>query len=338
MLCRNLIVLIGFILFLSTQSVLAQTFKIATLAPDNSDWLNKLKLAALSIKTQTNNRVKIKFYPGGVMGDDQTVLRKMRLGQLHGAAVTNGSLNKFYPDIQVYNLAMKFTSLSEVDYVRSKMDKKLMQGLAKSRVVPMGFSEMGFAYLMSKGNPQNIADLRKYKTWIPEGNPLAETTMDTFNVPAIPLPIRDVLVGLQTGMIDTVAASPVGALTLQWHNHVQYVLDMPLSYVFGVLILDKKSLNRLSGTDRQVVQNELAKVMSELDRKNRKDNTAALQALYKQGIKKIIMNAKAKSEFGSLVSVANKKIISSSKISSASVNELNTYLKEYRSVSKTNIN
>ncbi len=242
--------------------------------------MEQLRAAAARIKKQTDNQVKFKFYPGGVMGGDKTVLRKIRLGQLQGAAVTNGSLNNFYPVIQLYNLVIVFSSLVEVDFVREKMEAKLMRGLGRSNFVQMGFAEMDFAYLMSKDRIQSVADLRMQEVWIPEGNPVAEIAMDAFKVNAVPLPIRNVLVGLQTGLLDTVAASPVGALMLQWYNHI---VDLPVSYIFGVFIMDKKALKKLSFAERKIVEKELAQAIKSIDRKNRKDNIASLQTIYKQG-------------------------------------------------------
>ena len=60
----------------------AQTLKIATLAPDGSAWMRELRAAAAEVKAGTGGRVDVKFFPGGVMGNDAVVLRKMRLGGL----------------------------------------------------------------------------------------------------------------------------------------------------------------------------------------------------------------------------------------------------------------
>ncbi|MBW2100225.1 MAG: TRAP transporter substrate-binding protein DctP, partial [Deltaproteobacteria bacterium] len=76
----------------------AVVFKIATLSPDGSFWMQKMREGAEEVAQKTNNRVRFKFYPGGVMGDDKVVLRKIRIGQLHGGAVVSGSLSDYFPD------------------------------------------------------------------------------------------------------------------------------------------------------------------------------------------------------------------------------------------------
>ena len=70
----------------------AAVLKIATVSPDGSSWMIKMRQGAREIADLTEGRVKFKFYPGGVMGGDKTVLRKIRLGQLQGGALPGGSL------------------------------------------------------------------------------------------------------------------------------------------------------------------------------------------------------------------------------------------------------
>ena len=103
------IITIMLILMLTGQ-VQAMRLKIATLSPEGSVWMQKMREGAEELARKTDSRVKIKYYPGGVMGDDKAVLRKIRIGQLHGGAVISGSLSKFYPDNQIYSLPLKFKS------------------------------------------------------------------------------------------------------------------------------------------------------------------------------------------------------------------------------------
>ncbi|UCE90510.1 MAG: TRAP transporter substrate-binding protein DctP, partial [Pseudomonadota bacterium] len=96
----------------------ALVLKIATVSPDGAAWMTRMRAGAAEIAERTAGRVTFKFYPGGVMGNDQSVLRKIRVGQLHGGVVVGGSLAEVYSDTQIYSLPFLFQSLDEVDYVR----------------------------------------------------------------------------------------------------------------------------------------------------------------------------------------------------------------------------
>jgi TRAP-type C4-dicarboxylate transport system substrate-binding protein len=138
------------LLTLSPAASEAVTLKIATLTPDGSEWMKVIRAGAKEINAKTEGRVRFKFYPGGIMGNDKAVMRKIRIGQLQGGMVTAGTLSRAFRDVQAYNLPIIFDSLEEVDYVRSHLDPVLVEGLRKGGFVIFGFAEGGFAYLMSK--------------------------------------------------------------------------------------------------------------------------------------------------------------------------------------------
>ena len=115
------------LLALLSAPAAAQAIKIATLAPDGSAWMRELRVAAAEVKAGTDGRVDVKFYPGGVMGNDAVVLRKMRLGQLQGGVLTSSELSLVYPDADedwavdgIIN-AMRFTRQSQSCTAGSRM-------------------------------------------------------------------------------------------------------------------------------------------------------------------------------------------------------------------------
>ena len=116
--------------------------------------MKKLRSGAKEIAQRTDNRVKFKIYPGGVQGDDYTVLRKMRIGQLHGGVIAASTLTRFYPDLQVYNLPLVFRDGAEVDYVRERMDQRIVDGLEEAGFVTFNLTETGFGLCNDKRTRQ----------------------------------------------------------------------------------------------------------------------------------------------------------------------------------------
>ncbi|MGD8908327.1 MAG: TRAP transporter substrate-binding protein DctP [Chromatiales bacterium] len=262
----------------------ATTLKIATIAPDGTSWMKQMRAAANQIEQGTEGRVKLRFYPGGVMGNDNSVLRKIRVGQLHGGAITGGGLSVVYPSAQVYNLPFQFRNLREVDAVRQVMDKEIIEGLQKTGFVSFGLSEGGFAYLLSNTPVKTTGDMRGLKIWIPEGDEVNARMFEALGISPIPLPITDVMTGLQTGLIDTIASSPIGAIALQWHTRVKYLTQVPVAYLYATLVIKEKALARLDEADRALLIQVLRETFSALDAQNRQDNLQALEALKRQGI------------------------------------------------------
>lgn len=284
MINHRLALLIITLLLLIHSTAQATTLKIATIAPDGTTWMKEMRAGAQEIEEKTAGRVKLKFYPGGVMGNYKSVMKKIRLGQLHGGAMTGGELSSIYPDMQIYTLPMVFSSYTEIDFVRPQIDPLLKKGLEEKGFACLGISEGGFAYMMSSDPIKSIADLKAHKVWVPEDDVLSDALFNKMGINPIPLPLADVYTGLQTGLIDTVGATPMGALAFQWHTRLGAVTEVPLGYLIGVLIVDEKRFKRLSSADQKIVMDVMRDTFKRMDKLNREDNIKATAAMKNQGI------------------------------------------------------
>lgn len=318
------------VLALMVTPVYAVVFKVATLSPDGSVWMKLLREGASEISAHSDGRVEFKFYPGGIMGDDKTVLRKIRAGQLHGAILTAGGLNQTYSDFQLYTLPMAFSEFAEVDYVRSKLDGRLLEGLKGKGFVGFGIAEVGFAFAMSKAPVLSIDEVRTQKVWIPAGDPASEQAMTTFKISPIPLSMADVLGGLQTGLINGVTVPPVGAIALQWHNQLHHVLDLPLMYVYGLLTVSERQFAKISVEDQQLVSEVMARVVDRVNERSRSDHEQAVQVLKDQGLVWNSPSVEQTQEWRSLAEQASAAVVAKGTVSADLFAAMQSLLREYR--------
>ena len=183
----------------SAQPSLATELKIATSAPDGTAWMMILRQAGKDVASTTEQRVTLKFYPGGTQGDDRDVMRKMRIGQLHGGSIRTGVFGRTYSDIQLYNLPMVFRSMDEVDAVRRALDQDLIDGLGEAGYTAYGIVELGMAYAMSTREARSLVDARRLKVWAPKGDIPAIRLLEAFDIEPITLTIGEVLPSLTSG-------------------------------------------------------------------------------------------------------------------------------------------
>ena len=266
------------------NGAVAIELKLATVAPEGSGWMQEMRAGAAQIDERTEGRVQFKFYPGGIMGNDAQVLRKMRVGQLHGGAFAVVGLAERYAAITLYSVPLMMRSLEEIDHVRARLDPKLQAGLEQAGFVSFGFVEGGFAHMMANEPIRGVEDMRRRKVWIPEGDQVSFVAMEALGLSPVSLPITDVLTGLQTGLLDIVAASPVVTLVLQWHTKIKYVTDLPVAYSMGIFALDARAFAGLSPEDQQVVREVMTEVVRRLDRQARTDNERAREVMEAMGI------------------------------------------------------
>jgi TRAP-type C4-dicarboxylate transport system substrate-binding protein len=302
--------------------------KLATLAPEGSPWIQVLKAAADEAQQKTGNAVQFKIYPGGVMGDERDMVRKMHIGQLQAAMLSSASLASMYPEIDVLQTPFLFDSYPETDFVVGKMEDGFKSGLEKNGYVALGWSEAGFVYLMSTVPVETLELLRKAKVWIWNDSPMSKAIFEEAGVIGVPLSISDVLVGLQTGLVEVVYVPPSVAVALQWFTRIKYITDAPLNYMLGGLVAKKEAFDKIDPQHQSVVKEVFQRHMTRLKEIIRAENQEALTVMQKQGIKLI---SPGKAQIADYKAISEKAMQKESghKFSPKTKEEVSAWLKAY---------
>ncbi len=271
--------------------------KIATLAPEGSDWMEALTAARAEIQEATEGRVRLRLYPSGIMGEERDVLFKIRAGQLDGAGLMGVGLIRIVPDSQVMMVPLLFRDYDEVDATLARMHDHLEAQSRSNGFTAMAWTEVGFAHFFSTVPVRNVADLRGARPWATSEEGMLGAFFSAARVNALPVPVTDVLTALQTGLLRTVYAPPLGAVALQWHTRVRYVNDLRLSYQYGGLFIAERAWNRLSPADRETVRGIVERRVKDLNRIVRERNREAMEVIAEQGVEVISSSPEARAEF-----------------------------------------
>ena len=305
--------------------------KIATLAPDGSPWLQTFSRVNDDLKEKTNNQLQLKIYSGGVLGDERDMLRKMYIEQIHGAVLTSSTLAMIFPEIKVFQTPYLFQTSDEVDYVLKKMDLFFRKGFDDKGYRIMVWSEGGFVRLMSTTPVETLGKIKKAKVWIWEDAPMARAIFDEAGVSAIPLSVPDVLVGLQTGLVDVVYAPPSGAIALQWFTKAKFMNDVPLIYLMGGIVMKNSFIKKLSPAQQELLIDSFSRQTDSLQAMVRKQNQEAIQVMVDYGVKILTVPDSEVQQFKELSVKAMQKL-SQSSFSMQILNELKEHLAEYRRI------
>jgi TRAP-type C4-dicarboxylate transport system substrate-binding protein len=275
----------------------ADEWRLATLAPEGSAWMKILSRGAQEASKATGGRVAVKYYAGGVQGDEKDVVAKMQLGQLDGGAMTTIGLSMIDESIRVIELPMMFKSVEEMDYVRDKMWSTFQARFAKKGYYLGEPGDVGFLYFYSNEPVKSIADLGKAKVWLWGEDKIVKAMYRRMSVNGVPMGVPDVLPALNTGRINATYASPLAAVALQWYTKVKYATSMPMAYGIGATLIRKEAWEKLSPEDRATSE-KIFKIQAQKLRKAvRKDNERAFKAITRAGVKVIETPAAMVSEF-----------------------------------------
>jgi len=309
------------------------TIKIATLAPEGSSWMKTLNTINAEVMEKTGNTVRFKIYPGGVLGDEKDMLRKMQIGQIHGAGLTSAGLSVLFNEIDVVHIPFFYQDYGEVDYVLKKMGPFFRKGFEDHGYVLLGWSEAGFVYMMSTTPISSISELKKAKVWIWHDSPLAKAIFDEVGVAAIPLSLPDVLIGLQTGLVEVVYAPPTGAIALQWFTRVKYITDVPLSYIGGGIVVRKDIFKKLPESSQKVVIEIFQRHLDQLKTITREENEEAIKVMEQHGVTLVTPPQDQVAEFKRMSDTAMARLIGHA-FSQKVVDEVTAHLETYRKARK----
>ncbi len=259
-------------------------FKIASLAPEGSVWVESFKEFAAEVSEKTGGEVGFRIYPGGIMGDDRAMYRKMRVGQLHGGGFTMTGIGDIVSDFRVMGIPFLFRSYNEVDHVSSRLQPLFQERFTEQGLRFVAMTEVGFIYTFSDKPRLTIEDLQQAKTWAPSDDPLTAEFLKSLGISPIALSIPDVLPSLQTGLIDTAFNSLYGAIVLQWFTKTRAVTDTPYGYAYGAFILSSKAFAGLSPEQQGVIDQAAQSHFTELIKKTRQSNEDSKAVLLSKGI------------------------------------------------------
>lgn len=277
-------------LTIAAQASAQTTLKVSTLAPQGSAWMNLFDEAARGVTQKTSGRVKFKFFPGGVAGDERDSIRKVKAGQLHGTAVTSVGLMQIVKDVRVLELPGMFKSDAELDFVRERLGPTFEKKFEEAGWVLLAWGDVGWVHLFSGIPIKAKADVSKVKMWVWADDPVVKRLFERLSVNGVALGLPEVLPSLQTGMINAAYGSALSTLALQWYTKVKFMTGNSISYSIGAAVLSKKAFDALQPADQAVIRGEAERLQTKLIAQIRKDNAAALDALKKQGLQIVPTN------------------------------------------------
>ena len=261
--------------------------RMATIAPKGSKAMRILRAWDISVQKQTGGRVKFRFYPGGIAGDERDVLRKMKVGQIDATTLTSVGLGQIVRSTSVLQVPGLFRSYDELKAVRSAMNDEWTKAFKGAGYQLLGWFDIGFGRIFSGRPIAKPDDLKKARPWVWRDDPVFPALMKIVGATGVPLALPEVFPALQTGMVDTVVASPTAALGLQWFNNLKYMTKQADIALVGATLLTQKQFESLPPDAQKVLVDTGAQAHKKALELIAREEQADYQALLGRGIKEV---------------------------------------------------
>jgi TRAP-type C4-dicarboxylate transport system substrate-binding protein len=280
------LLLLPLLLCLSVPARAQETIiKLGTLAPSGSTWHTLLKEMGQKWSEASGGKVKLRIYPGGVVGNEGDMVKKMRINQLQAAALTTVGLHDVAPDPQAMDLPMMIGSFSELDYVREHIGPRLEKLLESKGYIVLSWSDVGFVRFFSTRKFATLADLQKEgKVFCWDGDPASADAWRAAGFHPVVMSSTDVVPSLQTGLIDTVAMAPLYAFTSRIFERAKYMIDPPWSTLSGAMIVRKDVWEKVPADVRPRLLEVAHEYGKKISAEVRRMDDEALQTMKQQGL------------------------------------------------------
>jgi len=253
--------------------------RLATLAPRQSALGRAFQELRKELREKTNGDVELKMYHGGVAGDEETVVRKMRVGQLDGALLTSTGLGALVPQVLVLQAPGLITSYPALDDVRKQLAPELEAMFDKAGYELVSWGDSGQVRIFSTHKIQHPDDLKGVRPWVWRGSPTMRAFIEAAGANGVTLGLPEVFGALQTGMVDTVIASSIGVLGFQWHTRLKTITKPGGGIVVGAYVIKKDRLAALPKEARDHILQSATEHAEDFREGGRKLDEEATEAL-----------------------------------------------------------
>lgn len=284
---RKILFFIPILIVMSALSAMPPkvVVKMATLAPEGSDWHALLLEMGQEWEKATDGRISLRLYPGGVVGDERDMVRKMRIGQIHAAAVTTEGLSELTSDVNAFYIPGLFQSYEDAEFIRNALSPELEKGIYESGFKLLLWADVGWAYWFTKKPVFDPDDLKSMKIFTWAGDYKSASLWKKAGFNPVPLASVDVLSGLQTGLVDAFSTTPMVALSMQWFGLAPNMLDLKWGLMVAGIVIDNRTWNKITDEDKETVLKICKKVALKHQENTRQKDADAIKVMEGYGLK-----------------------------------------------------
>jgi TRAP-type C4-dicarboxylate transport system substrate-binding protein len=239
---------IGIVFGASGGADAATSFKIGTLAPQDSPWGKEFRKWAADVSKDTNGELTLDFLWNGQAGDDVVMVRKIRSGQLDGGAMgAIGLAETGVTDVLIFQVPGLFSTWAKLDIVRNAMTPDLDKQFAAKGFTVLGWGDIGATKPMSIGFEIHAPkDLQGKGCFFIQGDPVQPKLYSTIGgITPKQLMVTEILPALSNGTVNVLTVPPLAAEQLQWASRVTHIGTQTAVFAIGAMVVSSARFNAL---------------------------------------------------------------------------------------------
>jgi len=275
--------------------------KMATLAPQGSEWHQVLQEMGAAWQKASHGKVVLRIYPGGVAGDDVDVVRKMRLGTINMGLLSSSGLSDIDRSVLALELPLAYADYKEFDCVLDQLGPRIEKELAAKGFILLGWSDAGWAHFFTQTSVRTPDDMKKLKMFVWGGDDRYVDLWKKAGFNPVPLPSTEISTALQTGLVNAVTSTAQGAVLLQWYKQVNHMTDLNWALFLGGIVVTKSTWEKIPSDLRPIFKESAREACRRLSEFSRQSELKDIDVLKKHGVEVVPVDADALSQWRKLI-------------------------------------
>ena len=305
--------------------------RMATLAPQGTSLDHLLRAMGEQWNKAPEGGASLVVYPGGTMGGEQEIVRRMRIGQLQAGLLTADGLGMIDPSVKaLQQIPLMYRSSAELDYVRSHMESRLEQRMEEKGFVMLAWSMVGFARHFSKQSAAHPQDFLRLKLCVGADDTREIQILNSIGGHPVGLDWTNALTALQTGMVDGITTLPIHALGAQFNTAVSNMLDLKWVPISGGIVISKKAWDALPQNTRAAMKQAALEAAAKMEASSNSEDSEAVAVMQSHGMQIHAVSPELQQEWDEFAKNVLWPKIRGTVIDSESFDEVQRLTLEYR--------
>jgi len=241
-------------LFSMAGAALAMEIKFAHVVNDKDAFhVAAVKFKEL-VEKNTKGEITVTLFTDAKLGDERTLLERMKMGIVDSAIITSGPIINFVPSFGVIDLPFLFR---DPDHAYKVLDgsigQKLLSDMESQGWKGLSFGERGFRNLTnSKRAVKSPDDIKGLKIRVMQ-NPVYVDSFKALGANAVPMAWTEVLTALQLGTVDG-QENPLGVIWAnKFYEVTEYLAITDHLVGFMMIVMNNDTFKKLTPVQQKAL-------------------------------------------------------------------------------------
>jgi TRAP-type C4-dicarboxylate transport system substrate-binding protein len=310
----------------------AHVVRLGSIVPDGSGFAREVHALGMEAEGGDESRtLKVKYYLGGIAGDELEMLDRVKRGQLDGV-ISGGMLcEKLAPSLRVSRIPGLIQQWDEAEAVLTRLKPTLDKEALEHGFVNVGEVVVGPSILFTRAPAASLADLQQAKLWIWDTDEMLKLILPVLGMPLVPLPIHQAANAYDTHKVDGFITPAAAALGFQWSAQAKYFTDLRMGFVVGCVVVATRAFDALPLVAQKSLRNAAAHSQSHYQSVAMSQEQELLGGLFRrQGVQPVTVSPDFRANFHQAAQLARDKV-AGKLVSPELIQKVLGWLADYRS-------